>query len=388
MPVDEEDCHTGAGKEHDRGHDDEGEPPQVVDGSGPLAGPERFVSGTADSIRMNTSGHRQSLVLLLLAAGLACSAATLPARAALEHRQQTSYGWPVKPFDRQHPVRGNFGDPRTIFDGPPTRSGLMSSGGEFGFHQGVDISAPDGTAVYAVVSGTVCGTTAEWVGVDAGGGRAFKYWHIRPAVRPGDRVSAGATVLGHILRGSKHVHLTEYASGRPANPLAPGHLEPYSDRTAPRIASVTLRTSEGEAVLPAFVRGPVEMVVEAYDEPAIPAPGEWGGMPTTPALLTWRIESCRGHVVVPEHVAYDRRTTEPSDTAFWSTYARGTYQNMAVFGRHFSYLQRGVYLFKLTADRFDTRRLRDGAYELVATAADTRGNHGSFRFRLLVRNGS
>ena len=31
-----------------------------------------------------------------------------------------SYGWPVKPFDRPHPIRGGFGDPRTVFQG--TRS--------------------------------------------------------------------------------------------------------------------------------------------------------------------------------------------------------------------------------------------------------------------------
>ena len=31
-----------------------------------------------------------------------------------------SYGWPVKPFNRQHPVRGSFGDPRSVFRGTPT----------------------------------------------------------------------------------------------------------------------------------------------------------------------------------------------------------------------------------------------------------------------------
>src|SRR5918992_5831090 len=45
------------------------------------------------------------------------------------------YGWPVKPFDRQHPVRGYFGDPRI--------------GGAHGtskqFHFGIDVSAPNGT---------------------------------------------------------------------------------------------------------------------------------------------------------------------------------------------------------------------------------------------------
>jgi peptidase M23-like protein len=336
---------------------------------------------------MNTSGHRQSLVLLVAAAMLVAGAVALPARAANEHRPLTSYGWPVKPFDRQHPVRGYFGDPRTIFHATPTQRGLMTGGGEFGFHQGVDISAPDGAAVYPVVSGTVSSTGDEWVGVDADGGRAFKYWHIRPAVHAHDRVVAGVTVLGHILRGSKHVHLTEYESGRPVNPLAPGHLEPYTDTTSPLIASVTFRGADATPVLPTFVSGSVEMVADAYDQPTMPVPGAWRGMPITPALLTWRIVSCQGRVVVPEHVAYDHRRTEPADAAFWNTYARGTYQNMAVFGGHFSYLQRGVYLFKLTPGSFDTRRLRDGAYELVATAADARGNHSSFVFRFLVRNG-
>jgi murein DD-endopeptidase MepM/ murein hydrolase activator NlpD len=54
-----------------------------------------------------------------------------------------SYGWPVKPFDQQHPVRGFFCDPR-----------IGDQGGK-SFHFGVDVSAPDGTAVFAVEPGTV-----------------------------------------------------------------------------------------------------------------------------------------------------------------------------------------------------------------------------------------
>ena len=52
------------------------------------------------------------------------------------------YGWPVKPFDQQHPVRGYFNDPRVL-------------DASHAFHFGVDVSAPDGTAVYAVAPGTV-----------------------------------------------------------------------------------------------------------------------------------------------------------------------------------------------------------------------------------------
>ena len=52
----------------------------------------------------------------------------------------SSYGWPVKPFHRQHPVRGFFGDPRIAED---------AHGTTHSFHFGIDISCPDGTPVYA-----------------------------------------------------------------------------------------------------------------------------------------------------------------------------------------------------------------------------------------------
>src|SRR5512133_1767736 len=39
-----------------------------------------------------------------------------------------AYGWPVKPFDRQHPVRANLDDPRIGHEGGTS------------FHFGIDIS--------------------------------------------------------------------------------------------------------------------------------------------------------------------------------------------------------------------------------------------------------
>jgi len=57
------------------------------------------------------------------------------------HSVRPSYGWPVKPFDRQHPVRGNLNDPRN------------GHGDAKSFHFGIDVSAPDGTPVYAVEAG-------------------------------------------------------------------------------------------------------------------------------------------------------------------------------------------------------------------------------------------
>ena len=300
-----------------------------------------------------------------------------------------SYGWPVKPFDRQHPVRGGFGDPRTIFNSAPTLRGILSGAGQFELHKGVDISAPDGSPVYPVVSGvvTVVNPRDMWVRVDSGGGRAFEYWHIHPMVTVGSHVEAQRTVIGHIHRGSRHVHLTELSGERPVNPLAPGHLGPYADQTTPLVTSISFRGSEtSRERLPNLIRGRVLLVASAEDAPTIDAPGPWRGLPVAPALLTWKIRSWSGRVVVTRQTAVDFRN-HLGRGSFWLIYARGTYQNMAVLGRHYSWAQPGSYLFRLSPAPFDTRRLRDGAYDLVVTATDIRGNSSSLKRRFAVKNG-
>jgi len=342
------------------------------------------------SLRHGVS-RRCLLSVALLALALGCGIA---ARAGVSARADSTagshaYGWPVKPFDRPHPVRGTFGDPRTVFAGPPTRRTLLSGTGQFSFHTGVDISAPDGTAVYPVESGRVSATTDEWVYVDRGGGVAFKYWHVRPSVSAGQQVEADSTVLGHIIRGVHHVHLTELSNGIEVNPLAPGHLGPYTDSTAPTVGSVESRSAtSGDELMPELLRGRVELVAAAYDMPSEPIAGAWHDLPVTPALVEWRIQrAADGKVVVPTRIAYDVRRYLPAPNAFWRVYARGTHQNMSVFGKHYSYMQPGVYRFRLAADGFDTRTVPDGVYELVVTATDVRGNHGSLEQRFSVENG-
>ena len=59
---------------------------------------------------------------------------------------------------------------------------------------------------------------------------------------------------------------------------------------------------------------------------------------------------------------------------------------MSVFGRHYSYMQPGVYLFRLTPGGFDTRTLPDAVYDLIVTATDVRGNHSSTTQRFSVHN--
>jgi murein DD-endopeptidase MepM/ murein hydrolase activator NlpD len=361
--------------------------------SGPFgAGPT--VSGMFTHTHTQRAASRRILVhlaapVVLAVVSLFGFSELVPGREDAAQAAETSYRWPVKPFDRAHPVRANFGDPRTTFNGAPTVRGLMTSGGIFAFHFGIDISVPDGTPVYPVRSGIASLKGGRTVHVDSGNGFSAEYWHIVPAIRPGQEVVAYETVLGHVMKDYGHVHFSEFQNGRAVNPLAPGHLAPYEDNTQPRVTSVTFRSHRGGELLPEFVHGRVVLVAGSYDLPALQALAEWAGLPVAPARITWRIVRARdGRTVVAERTAFDVRSTIPDNRVFWSYYARGSRQNMSTFAKQRAWRQPGVYLYELTPRPFDTRRLANGIYELVVTATDIRGNSGSAKQGFIVRNGS
>src|SRR4051794_5012566 len=289
--------------------------------------------------------------------------AVFPAAAAARKHSSTrsfTYGWPVKPFDQPHPVRGSFGDPRTTFLDPPTARGLMTGACGCSYHQGIDVAAADGTAVYPVESGVVRTVTFEWVEITGPNGHAFQYWHILPLVHVGETVTREETTLGRIRPGSGHVHLTELQNGSPVNPLAPGHIGPYEDRTAPTVTSISFRTSDtGPDLMPEYLHGGVEIVVAAADMPNLPIAGIWNGLPVSPAKISFRIVQlvpAPARDVVPETVAVDVTNRLPASPNMWTTYARGTHMNMPNFGGHRYWRQPGSYLFKLTREQFDTTR--------------------------------
>lgn len=356
----------------------------------------------ATNSHIQRGARRRMATMLLLAAAIGGGAlagrTALPVSSSTAAESHTTamhstrsggYGWPVKPFDEQHPVRGSFGDPRTVFHGAPTVRGLLTSDGAFSYHQGIDVSAPDGTPVYPVRSGVVRIVTPGWVQVDSGDGSAFQYWHIKAAVHVGDRVEAQHDILGTILQASKHVHLTELKDGHAVNPLAPGHITPYSDTTTPRVTDIAFRTRDtGPDLLPEYLHGRVEIVVSASDTHAIPVPGQWAGLPVTPAKLTYRIARYpSGTTVSPERVALDVTSRLPG-SQMWLTYARGTRMNMVQMGAHRYWYNPGVYLFKLTPELWDTHQLADGVYRITVTAWDTAGNHSGASQIFQVHNRS
>lgn len=278
------------------------------------------------------------------------------------------YRWPVKPFDVQHPIRGGFGDPRTLSD-VAFGDDRVGSAGDYSFHNGVDISARAGTKVYPVVSGRATVVDGDEVRVLAGH-RVFQYHHITPAFRQPRRVVAGVTVLGAVKSPANHVHLTELDGGKLVDPLL--HLRPYGDDTAPEIRAIEVSGAAGGPA-PDDLSRRVVVTAEIVDDQPVRALGHWGGLPLTPAYVGAAIVDGDGRVVWQRTVA-DFRFSEPPQRYFWQVYGRGTYQNFPVFAHRYYWGQPGRYVFRVTRRPLDVRRFADGSYTLYVTAEDLCGN--------------
>ena len=261
-----------------------------------------------------------------------------------------AYSWPLKPFDRAHPVRAYFNDPRI-------------SGTSKAFHFGIDISAPNGTPVYAVSAGKVHLEDARAISV-AAGDVDFGYWHVVPAVKHLQEVSLHQ-LLGHVDAPWLHVHFAERRGGDYRSPLRPGALTPWTDTTKPQVTAIRFMR-DGNELPAATIAGVVDVVAEAHDTPPIPVPAPWNNLPVTPARLRWRVLH-GGTVARAWHTPVDFTKGLLPKEQFGTIYAPGTRQNTA--GKP------GLYRFYL-AHTWSTQTLPNGAYELQVEASDLAGNTG------------
>ena len=296
----------------------------------------------------------------------------------------SAYPWPLKPFDRQHPIRGFFGDPRTVyengilagaFDGPSISS----------FHQGVDIAAPNGTPVYPVEDGIVHYVGAATINLVTDHKVTFQYFHITPVAGEGERAIAKETVLGYVQPPYGHVHITEIDGSHAVNPLQPGHLTPYRDRTTPRVRDIVVRNLSGDVQTPVGLCGRVELDVDAYDPQPLPVPGAYRGLPVAPALVQWWMTRVDGKTVVSRETPADFRRRLPRNRQFFAIYAKGTYENSPRFGARQYTGMPGRYLFLLSGS-FDTAKLPNGTYVVSVRVADVRGNHSTRAERISILN--
>jgi hypothetical protein len=287
--------------------------------------------------------------------GLAALALLVPAAAS-------AYSWPVRPFFQQHPIRGYFNDPRL-------------SGPETGFHFGVDISAEDGTEVYAIEGGRVRVRGMTVSIFPKRGGHLLSYWHVVPVVASKQRVR-WHQLIGHIAPGAGHVHLAEYSEGTYLNPLRIGGLAPYIDDTVPQVPRLTFY-SFGNPIRPELVAGVVDVTVDAYDPSPLPLPPtEWAQSRLAPALIRWRIVQGQNTIKQWE-TAVDFRTFLLPFTLFDFVYASGTYQNRPNRPGRYEYF---------LAHELDTHLLLNGSYVLQVDALDDQENLGQASYAFTVAN--
>ena len=297
--------------------------------------------GTARS----TSGVPPSLVLPEAPALRALPPVSAAAR-------KHPYGWPVKPFDVQHAIRGGFGDPRF---------GTV----ERNFHFGVDIPAAGGTPVYAVAPGTVF-LEPDHVAVLSHGvpGHAtgFSYWHIIPAAREYSYARTH-TLLGWVDPSWGHLHFAEIRNGRWVNPLRRDALTPYADLIRPQITAITVTPHSVASTDSGASKPGLDITVDAFATPPLPLAPPWQGARIAPTLVEWRLLS--GKVPLSRwRVAADFRRYIPPNRAYGQIYAPGTYANAP--GRP------GRYLIYLARD-WHLRNAAAGPYVIEVAAFGSRG---------------
>jgi hypothetical protein len=281
-----------------------------------------------------------------------------------------AYSWPVKPFDRVHPIRGTLDDPR--FHVLPDLTWKGS------FHFGVDISAPDGTPVYAVEPGTVV-RGPDRVSLRRPNRREFGYWHVRPVVKTGQRVRMHQ-LLGYIIPGWGHVHFTETVAGRYRNPLRPGALHPFRDTNTPVIAAISVERIDDhvlQAVSTSSVSGTVAFIADAYELPPLAPPAPWDRAHLVPSLVRWRLIPDTGDPPTPWRVVADFRFHLLPASAYTTVYAPGTYQNKPN--------RPGDYRFWLV-QTLDTSSLPNGTYYIEVQAVNLAGLVGDQLQQITIAN--
>jgi hypothetical protein len=215
--------------------------------------------------------------------GAACATGCRPAGALT--------GWPLKPFHEAHPLRSGLNEWRPA-----------------NMHIGIDIQALDGTPVYAIQSGSasVAGGGTVDIRVRVG---SYEYWHVQPSVRPGQYVRAHRTVIGHVIRGAGHLHLSEL-HGDYANPLRPGRvLAPYRDSEEP-VIGVPRRSGS-------------QVLVEAFDPQSLRATIKYRTPVLAPAAIAWRARDAHGHALTSLVFAYRGSHHYPTGAKSW-VYGPGT----------------------------------------------------------------
>jgi hypothetical protein len=338
---------------------------------------------------------------------------SIPGKLEFEQTYNDSYrGWPVRPRNRQHPIRGSFLDPRP----DPSRGAV--------YHDGVDIAvrddrpergAPAGRThrVFAIEGGPVHFATPRGVRGSVQIGH-FGYGHVDARVLAGETVTPGQHI-GWTCEGDWHLHLSEFVfvgeRRISVNPLRrEGKLHPYVDRAAPEIREIRFytpatpewgrRPNTSVARLPPAGQrldrnrlfGRVDVRVRVNDPQSFIGWFEelpWLAAPHHPFRIAVSVVHAASGRVVRRREVF--RAEQELGMAAGRHFAPGTEQNLPANGcmrLHRTVRCDGVYWFRLFPLRYwDTTRLADGRYRLVVRVWDVAGNLARAEVAVRIANG-
>lgn len=302
---------------------------------------------------------------------------------ALLSQDLTTYPWPLSPSNQSRLISGTFCEYRST-----------SASGHY--HNAVDIPAPAGTPVLAVLSGTVITAySADPTGYDNyirvrsvinGMNKDITYYHTNPVRAVGQNVNAGDVVSTIAI---DHVHLIEYFLGNTSlevNPIRPdGGLTPLVDIWKPSIRSVRFFVDGTTTQLsPNYVGGKVDIVVHIQE-------ANWSGSSSGTNNGTYAI----GYKILSadtQTVVYN----PPSNSLRYRYYIKpyndyvnyNYYQPEASTTNHVYIITNGNGADDVNQTRrvlnnyWDADQLPDGNYIVMVYTYDTRGNADTVYVRI------
>lgn len=295
----------------------------------------------------------------------------------------TSYPWPLSPANQSKLISGTFCEYRST-----------SASGHY--HNAVDIPAPAGTPVIAVLPGTVITAySGDPTGYDNyirvrsiinGQNKDITYYHTNPVRSVGQTVNVGDVISTIAI---DHVHLIEYYLGNTSlevNPIRPdGGLTPLIDIWKPSIRSVRFFVDGTTTQLsPNYVGGRVDIIVHIKE-------ANWSGSSSGTNngtyAIGYKILSADTQTVVynpPSNSLRYRYYIKPLNSDVNNNY----YQPEASTTNHVYIITNGngaddVHQTRRIQNNFwDASLLPNGPYVVMVYTYDTRGNADTVYVRI------
>jgi len=316
----------------------------------------------------------------------------LPLRLLSQTADTVHFQWPNPPFNSSHFLNATFCEYRNTLSANH-------------FHSGVDIGEPDDSAIYSSRNGIVHSLSIvdganNFVRVRSLTGGQWKhisYVHINPSpgLSSGDSVIAGETVLGTIISGQGHVHLTERTlvsdpnvSGVEINAVRNGGgLDPFVDTYPPVIdeSQILFRQTTTNAFLPSSsLFGNIEFIVKVNEHNGTgPSQVNNGAYQLGYRILTDSLTVAYEPPDAGIRFRFDRKPFDSVvDNVFFPAYSNT--------GAHYYRLTSGLGANDLYSSRsaelgfVDVSALAEGSYYLQIFTTDTRQNSDTALFPIFI----